>query len=337
MQHNQQQPDQQQQHPIEYIFVGRRTFYLLSLNDILRLRKTCRWARGLFGAPQLRQRLSHEVSTPAGLRRTADGQQLLTFDDQQMGEGDLLAALCVTGAGGWSEMSEAVELAGQCGHCQLPVSLTAGDLHQYPNKTAYLAGPRVLAQLKMVGPHIHFGNGVTFQLFDHGNKLRAIKDDIDLAIDIDPPLPANDFFQQHRQQHDPAVRSSITYASPTGWRSLTVPWDYSSVSFFVKNIVLNHFKRSHETNGTHREIDRHVDNSRLDTLMTQSLHTPVEGCTTTASFRFAGHTWCLSVEVKTTESAMCGVGGAFRDRFPQTTRLARAVLGAVISAILCGR
>ena len=131
----QQQPDQQQQHPIEYIFVGRRTFYLLSLDDILHLKATCTWLRKLFKANQLRQRLRHSLGTQAGLRRTANGQQLLTFDDQQMGEGDLLAALCVIEAGGWSEMSEAVELAGPCGNCQLPVRLTAGDLHQYPNKT----------------------------------------------------------------------------------------------------------------------------------------------------------------------------------------------------------
>ncbi|CEM20439.1 unnamed protein product [Vitrella brassicaformis CCMP3155] len=203
---NQQQPNQQQQHPVEYIFVGRRTFYLLSLDDILRLRKTCSWLRKLFGAPQLRQRLTHEVSTQAGLRRAANGQQLLTFDDQQMGEGDLLAALCVTEAGGWSEMSEAVELAGQCGNCQLPVRLTAADLHQYPNKTAYLAAPRVLAQLKMVGPHIDFGNGVTFQLFHHGNRLRAVNDDDGFEVDIDPPLPPNHPYQQHRQQHDPPAR-----------------------------------------------------------------------------------------------------------------------------------
>ena len=130
----------QQQHPFEYIFVGRRTFYLLSLDDTLQLRATAKWLNKLFGAPQLRQRLTrwttdNELSTQAGLRRAANGQQLLTFDDQQMGVGDLLAALCVAEAGGWSEMSEAVELAGQCGNCQLPVRLTAADLHQYPNKT----------------------------------------------------------------------------------------------------------------------------------------------------------------------------------------------------------
>ncbi|CEM10290.1 unnamed protein product [Vitrella brassicaformis CCMP3155] len=355
----QQQQPNQQQHPIEYIFVGRRSFYLLSLDDILKLRATCRWLRELFKAPQLRQRLSHSLSTQAGLRRTANGQQLLTFDQQQMGVGDLLAALCVAEAGGWSEMSEAVELAGQCGNCQLPVRLTAADLHQYPNKTAYLAAPRVLAQLKMVGPHIDFGGGVTFQLFHHGDTLRAVKDQDGFEIDISPPLYAAHLYQQDRQPHDPPVRSRIDYRLLTGWRLLPLgPYDYSSVSSLVKRNVLNHFRGTHQLNSTGRtRIDRLVDNNRLLNLMTHSPHTPVEGCTTTASYRFAAgftsHRLVLTdagqlfvawihimespymntvlVQVRTAEPAVSGVG-AFKDRFPVTTRLVRSVLGAVISA-----
>ncbi|CEM31858.1 unnamed protein product [Vitrella brassicaformis CCMP3155] len=241
-------------------------------------------AKGLFGAPQLWQRLSHSLGTQAGLRRTANGQQLLTFaDQQQMGVADLLAALCVMEAGGWSEMSEAIELAGQCGNCQLPVRLTAADLHQYPNKAAYSAAPRVLAQLKMVGPHIHFGDGVTFQLFQHGNRLRAIKDQIGLEIDINPPLPANHPIQQHRQLHDPPVHSNMTYVPPLGWMSLAASRVYSSVSSFVKRIAINHFAATHQYNKTSGRIDRDVDNSRLITFVTQSSHTPVEGCTTTST------------------------------------------------------
>ncbi|CEM31740.1 unnamed protein product [Vitrella brassicaformis CCMP3155] len=361
MQHPHQQ--QQQQHPVWYVLAHRGSDFLL--RDVLRLRKTCSWARGLFGAPQLRQRLSHSLSTQAGLRRTANGQQLLTFADQQMGVGDLLAALCVTEAGGWSEMSEAVELAGQCGNYQLPVRLTSADLHRYANKTAYLAALRVLAQLKMVGPHIHFGSGVAFQLFLRGNTLRAIKDQNGYEININPPLPLNHLYQQHRQQHDPPVRSRITYSSSTGWQSLIGEARvYSSVSSMVKKIIIDHFNGTHPTVTTHyRIVDRHVDNSRLHSIMTQSPHTPVEGCTTTASFRFAAifadrrylvltnasHpfvAWIyiqdvlhntaqpIAVCVRTTEPNVSGVGGAFKDRFPVTYRLARVVLGAVISAVV---
>ena len=51
---------------------------------------------------------------------------------------------------------------------------------------AYLAAPRVLAQLKMVGPHIDFGNRETFQLFQHGTRLRAIKDEDGYELSINP-------------------------------------------------------------------------------------------------------------------------------------------------------
>jgi len=79
----------------------------------------------------------------------------------------------------------------------------------------------------------------------------------------------------------------------------------------------------------------------------------VGGCTTTTSFRYAtgltsrhliltnsSHTFVawiaisedpntVYVRITTTEPA---VGGAFKDRFPVTTQLARVVLGPIISA-----
>jgi len=39
----------------------------------------------------------------------------------------------------------------------------------------------------------------------------------------------------------------------------------------------------------------------------------------------------------TTEAAEWGVGAAFKNRFPQTTRLARAVLGPDVAARMFGR
>ncbi|CEM22604.1 unnamed protein product [Vitrella brassicaformis CCMP3155] len=350
-QHHQQQ---QQQHSVWYVCAHRGSDF--PLQDVLRLRKTCKWSRALFGADQLRHLLSQwttddELSTQAGLRWTANGQQLLTFDEQQMGVGDLLAALCVTEMGGWSEMSEAIELAGQCGNCQLPVRLTSADLHQYPNKTAYLAAPRVLAQLKMVGPHIDFGNGVTFQLFQYGNTLRAIQDQAGFEIDINPPLPPNHPYQQHRQPHDPPVRSRIAHAPALGWQLTWGARDYASVSSFVKRIVLDHFSGTHQINSTYRMINRHVDNNRLQTIVTQSPHTsggmhhdinPLRCRLHFASSHPDGHRPSLrrvdhlGVLIYTTESAVFGVGDAFKNRFPVTYRLARAVLGDVISAMFFG-
>jgi len=45
----------------------------------------------------------------------------------------------------------------------------------------------------------------------------------------------------------------------------------------------------------------------------------------------------VRVWVITTESAVSGVGSAFKDRFPQTTQLARVVLGDIISAMVFGQ
>ncbi|CEM03177.1 unnamed protein product [Vitrella brassicaformis CCMP3155] len=274
-----QQPNQQQ-HPLEYIFVGRRTFFLLSLDDILRLRETCSWAGGLS--------CGSDSAIPSANRQ---------------------------GCTGWC-------MGGKCSYCG---SMTTS--------LAYLPPCR---------------------------WWRAIKDEPGFRLDVDPPLPPNHPYQQHRQPHDPPVRSNIDYLSPGGWLDRSVfPWDYSSVSSCVKKIVLDHFRETHQTNRTSRFIDRRDDNNRLHTLMTQSPPTAVGKCTTTPSFRFhlfgqfarrliltdAGHpfvAWItlenytdnVYVRIHTTESAVAGVGGAFRDRFPQTTRLAHAVLGAIIAAEL---
>ncbi|CEM02134.1 unnamed protein product [Vitrella brassicaformis CCMP3155] len=157
--------------------------------------------------------------------------------------------------------------------------------------------------------------------------------------------------------------SSITYFPLEGWRPLTPALNFSSVSSFAKNAIICHFKDTHEihTCTTESSIDKHADNGRLGTIMTQSPDMPVGGCTTTMSscasgvrsyYRLivltnASHPfvawisftlyWNVGVVIETSEPAVCGVGRAFKDRFPQTTRLARVVLGAVISAMVFDR
>ncbi|CEM38844.1 unnamed protein product [Vitrella brassicaformis CCMP3155] len=113
------QHHEQQQHPVSYLCVGRRSRYLLSVKDVVRLRATCTWLKQLFGEAQLRDRLSHSLGSQAGLRRAnVNGQQvqLLRFDDDQFGTHDLLAAVCVVEEGDWGEMAEVIELGGQCGN-----------------------------------------------------------------------------------------------------------------------------------------------------------------------------------------------------------------------------
>ncbi|CEM25463.1 unnamed protein product [Vitrella brassicaformis CCMP3155] len=248
---------QQQQHPFSYIFVGRRTFYLFSsIKDILRLRATCTWIRELFGAAQLRDRLCHSLGSQAGLRRAVNGQQvqLLRFDDDQFGTHDLLAAVCVVEEGGWVEIG-----------------------------VAYVSAPRVLAQLKMVGHHIHFGVGSCLQLFQHNGEVRAIKDEPGFRLEVDPPLPANHLFLQHRQPHDPPVRSSILYSpEDSGWSSTgDGPFTDASLSSLAKYMVLTHFGETHQTNEMSIALNRYVGGGRLNDLLTESPHTPVAGCTTT--------------------------------------------------------
>ncbi|CEM11886.1 unnamed protein product [Vitrella brassicaformis CCMP3155] len=353
-----------QQHPILYYFVGPRTFYVLSLADILRLRTTCTWLRDLFQAPELRQRLSHSLSTQAGLRRTATGQQLLSFDDRQMDVAELLTAVCVVELGGWGEMAEAIDLAMQLGYCQLPIILTAADLHQHKNKMVYMATPHVLAQLKMVGRHIHWGNGLTMRIFQRGGRLRAIKDYNRLELTLNPSLPAGHSYQQYRQPHDPPVRSRITHSG--GAVPSHSAFTDSSMSSLVKRVLLSHFGRTHSNAAWNQAgvfiVDRHAGNNRLHILLMESPHVPVEGCSTTTAFccgagsdrrhrlvlTDASHSFVAWMDISdrttglrvgffTTEAAEWGVGAAFKNRFPQTTRLARAVLGPDVAARMFGR
>mmetsp|Transcript_10541 Transcript_10541/g.30420 ORF Transcript_10541/g.30420 Transcript_10541/m.30420 type:complete len:275 (+) Transcript_10541:95-919(+) len=221
-QQQQQQEQEEQQNPVTYLCVGRRSFFLLSLDDIMRLRSTSRWLRALFKAAQLRQRLSHALSTKAGLRRVVNGQttvEFLRFDEQEMGVADLLAAMCVVDAGGWGKMGKAIELAGQCGCCQLPLTVTPADLNQYANKTAFLADARVLAHHKIVGRHINVG-GKTLEWFRE-------------SMVVDPPLRYN----PHQQQDDPPAMINMTYRPGYRWVEMH-GCGISSLSSSVTDIVL---------------------------------------------------------------------------------------------------
>ncbi|CEM26930.1 unnamed protein product [Vitrella brassicaformis CCMP3155] len=355
------QHQEQQQHPVSYLCVGRRSRYLLSIKDIVRLRATCTWLRELFGAAQLRDRLSHSLGLQAGLWRAVNGQQvqLLRFDDDQFGTHDLLAAVCVVEEGAWGEMGEVVELAGQCGNCELPVTLNSADINTHANKTAYVSAPRVLAQLKMAGRHVHFSDGSCLQLFHHGNgEVRAIIDEPGFELEVDPPLLAGHLYQQHRQPHDPPVRSRIYSPDDGGWVWSGGPGSTdASVSSFAKCMILRHLRPTHQTNSKLTLLYRGVGGGRLHGLLTQSPHTPVAGCTTTVSWdgrvrrliltdgshpfvawvdiSRLGHQNAV-VQVVTTKAALCE-DGLFKHCFPVTTQLARVALGAVAAFVIDGQ
>ncbi|CEM11093.1 unnamed protein product [Vitrella brassicaformis CCMP3155] len=346
-----------QEHPVSHLFVGSRG-HLPDIVTAARRRATSRRIRDAFTIAELRNRLAKSLS------RDGDGintpqLQLLRFDPS-LGMGDLMAAVWIAEEGGrWDETGEVLQLASQCGYCQLPLNLTADDINTHASKTAYGSVARVLAQLMLVGRHIDFGDGSRLQIVRHGDgEVRAIKDEPDFELGVDPPLAAHHLYQRHRQQHDPPVASRIFYLGATGrWVSGGDPYADASVSSLAKHIVLSHFYLTHQTNDTSISLNRRVGGGRLDGLLIQSPHTPVTGCTTTLSsddcvrglmLTDSSHpfvAWItisvaglgtVVVFVRTTEAPV-RESGAFKDRFPVTTQLARVALGRVAPYVFDGQ
>ncbi|CEM07007.1 unnamed protein product [Vitrella brassicaformis CCMP3155] len=304
-----------------------RSRYLLSVKDVVRLRATSTWLVDLFDAAQLRDRLSHLVGSQAGLpRANVNGQQVqwLRFDDDQFGTHDLLAAVCVVEEGCWGEMAEVIELAGQCGNCELPVILTADDINTHANITAYVSAPRVLAQLKIVGRHLHCRDGSCLQLFRDGNQWRAINDEPGFELEVDPPLPADHLYQQQRQPHDPPVRSRNFYywilRGGRRWTSFHGKFTDASLSAFAKDKILNHFHLTHlgQSNSTFTTLNRGIGGGRVDDLLSESPHRPVAGCSTTFSqdgrkrwlmLTNSSHPFVAWVEIRTLENNTGGTLG----------------------------
>ncbi|CEM36323.1 unnamed protein product [Vitrella brassicaformis CCMP3155] len=307
-----------------------------------------------FPANALRTRLTQSLHR----KLLADGSRLdtvLVFDAQTVSESRvLLPAVWLVEEQTWDEIADILRLAAHCGRCTLPVRLTADDINRHANKTEYASLPRVLAQLMVVGLHVDFGDGSRLELFRHGHEVRAINDEPGFRLTRNPHLPPGHLYEQHRLQDDPPVDSAIFY-SGSAWTGPFVNNTYASSSSFAKSLTIDHFYLTHQINHTSISLNRGVCGGRLDDLLIQSPHTPVAGCSTTFS-KTDGHVrellltnsshnfvaWIyiqdfprnrVDVIVRTTEAAVCE-GGAFKDRFPVTTQLARAVLRAVISAML---
>ena len=136
-----------------------------------------------------------------------------------------------------------------------------------------MSAPRVLAQLKMVGPNIQFGDGSCLELFQHNGEVRAIVDEPGFRLQVDPALPAGHLYVQHRQSHDPPVREGMYYLGLVGirwpgrWESDgDGPYTKASVSSFAKymifdyfaktRLILNHFSETHQINETSITLNR---------------------------------------------------------------------------------
>jgi len=215
----------------------------------------------------------------------------------------------------------------------------------------------------VVGRHINFGDS-RLQIFRRADgEVRAIKDEPGFRLDFNPPLPPGNLYQQHRQQHDPPVRSRIRYRDAIGEWVSRGPTTDASVSSFAKRMVLSHFYWTHQINHTRIRLNRRVGGGRLDGLLNQSPHTPVAECTTTLSRDGwdGGVRWLVLtngshdfvawivildcgdgtvwVSVRTSEAPAAGMseGAPFKCRFAVTTQLARVALGRVAPFVFDGQ
>ncbi|CEM31157.1 unnamed protein product [Vitrella brassicaformis CCMP3155] len=390
---------------VRCIFGGSRV-RLLKVKDVGSLRMAARH-HSLVDYPltALRTRLTHSLHHKL-LADGTRLDTVLVFDAQTVSEpGVVLAAMWLVEEQTWDEVAEVLRWAEQCGRCKLPVKVTAANINKHADKTAYVSLPRVLAQLMVVGRRVRFkdgeGQGSRLKLFRHGHEVRAfydkaIEDEADYRLLIDAPviedeaiedeeviedeedlddgpLPAGHLYEQHRLEHDPPVRSRNywdEFDGGFGGGGFGNRTDDASASSWAKRLVLNHFEWKHHwrTYCASIDLNRRVGGGRLDSLLTQSPHTPVAGCTTTFSsdgcVRYLVLTdsshdfvaWLgiedledgtVEVLVKTTEAAVSKVpgavgsremsGGAFKDCFPVTTRLARVALGRVAPYIFDGQ
>ncbi|CEM24942.1 unnamed protein product [Vitrella brassicaformis CCMP3155] len=337
-------------------FIHRDDRYQLydEAKDIGRLRTAARFVgNDHFPAQTLRSRLNWSLHRI----RLADGTLLdtvIAFDPQSVTEARLLlAAMWMVEQQRWDEVAEVLRWASQCGCCTLPVNLTAAGINKHADKTAYVSLPRVLAQLMVAGRHVDFGDGSRLELFRHGHQVRAINNQPGYRLTLDPHLPPGHLYPQHRLQDDPPVHTRIDYSKVHGRWGLFVNSTDASVSSCAKRLIVDHFEGTHQTNSTTKFLDRYVGGGRLDALLTESPHTPVDGCGTAFSYQdgrlrklvltksthnFVAWIYIIElsgndvgVAVHTTEAAASGVGGAFRDRFLDTTALARLAVGAGVA------
>ncbi|CEL99862.1 unnamed protein product [Vitrella brassicaformis CCMP3155] len=331
---------------------------LHKLKDLGVLRSTALFLSQVdFETDVLRRRLARALHDTT----LADGTPLdtvLTFDDAQLEDQLLLQAMYLVEDQSWDEVADALRLARQLTYCELPVNITQQDLEKHQSKQAYMAQPRVIAQWKMVGRHVGAKNG-TVELFGQpGGGLRAVEDDAAYAIDLTPPLPANNPIQQNALPHNPPVSHRIGL-SGDGWSAADGPWTNASFSGFIINTLLPY----KQVKDVGRSVRRDARGGVLAGLIDRPPHQPVAGTTAVTAYQapdmyhvqllltaydqpfIAWLQLCDTVDdeyvlvsVKTSETPAPGVAESapFKHRFPLTTALARPVLGPIAPIIFDG-
>ncbi|CEM20393.1 unnamed protein product [Vitrella brassicaformis CCMP3155] len=141
---------------------------LSALTTVARLKATARHFRNALRPIIRRIRLRKAIEC-------AGAGGVVQFDDQ-LSHGDVLKAI----------------FGEHFGYCQLPVTVGAGDLQTHATKADYSSLPRFCARWMLVGRRVvlrrpngqHDG---TLQLFRHNNEIRAIRNEPNFAIVINPP------------------------------------------------------------------------------------------------------------------------------------------------------
>ncbi|CEM15902.1 unnamed protein product [Vitrella brassicaformis CCMP3155] len=296
---------------------------------------------------------------PKAIERAGVGG-VVQFDDQ-LSHGDVMKGMWMVeegDEGGWGEVADTLRVAEHCGNCQLPVTVGAGDLHTHATKA----------------------QDGTLQLLRHNNnELRAIRNEPNFAITINPPLPllsrpvhpfSQHPFTHHAKPHDPPASSRIVWQNGVGWATVGVNdgHAFASASSMLKDLMLGHrlLVVGGFTYSPTVVVDRRVRGGHLERIMTQSPHTPLNGCSDVVAFEVASG-WCgqqhlltsfndpfiawiffviplgnnqdVHVTVSTTEAPAVGVphDARFAQRFPRTAAKARRVLGPTAAIVLDGQ
>ncbi|CEM28610.1 unnamed protein product [Vitrella brassicaformis CCMP3155] len=334
---------------------------LSDLTTVAHLKSTARLIRNALWPIVRRFRLPNAIEG-------AGASGVVQFDPQ-LSHGDVMKAMWVVeegGEGAWGEVGDTLRVAEHCGNCQLPITVDGADLQTHATKADFLALPRVFAQWMLVGRHVVFRRPTgqqdgTLQLFRHNNNdIRIIRNEPNFTITLNPPLPlltgrpvhafSQHPFQQHAKPHDPPVRSRIGWQHGVGWVTIGVNDGplYASASSMLKDLVLR------------------VRGGHLDRIMTQSPHTPPNGCSDVLTWEaadricaqlhvltssndpflawtyfgiFPGDNQSVHVTIPTTEAPAAGVfhDAPFAQRFPLTAAKVRSLCGPIASIVLDGQ
>ncbi|CEM09695.1 unnamed protein product [Vitrella brassicaformis CCMP3155] len=168
----------------------------------------------------------------------------------------------------------------------------------------------------------------TLILFRHNNELRIIRNEPNFTAAINSPLPlanrpvhpfSQHPFIHHAKPNDPPVRHRIRWQPGVGWATVGIDDApvHASASYLLKDLMLVH--RVLAVGGFADSpavvVDRRVWGGHLDIIITQSPHTPLNGCSHVLTWEAArisfeippGDNQDVRVTIRTTEAAAVGV------------------------------